>query len=47
MAKEKIEIPDGMVQVEYIIDGEFAKKGEKILVTKERADDLREAGYIK
>lgn len=45
--ESKVVIPEGMVQVEYILDGEFAKIGETIIVSIERANDLKEAGYIK
>jgi hypothetical protein len=38
---------EDLVTVEYIKDGEQAKKGEKIKVTNERAEALRAAGYIK
>lgn len=47
MAKSKVEVQEGFVEVEYIQDGEFAKTGEKIIVTIERATDLKTAGYIK
>jgi hypothetical protein len=36
-----------LVSVTYIKDGSKAKKGESILVTKERAQILKELGFIK
>lgn len=36
-----------MVSVTYIKDGSKAKKGETIIVSTERAEILKELGYIK
>ena len=48
MAKEeKKQATEGMVYVTYTKDGSKAKKGEEVLVTVERAEVLKELGYIK
>ena len=47
MATSKKETAAGYVYVTYIKDGSKAKKGEEVLVTIERAEQLKELGFIK
>ena len=47
MAKESTKAPEGSVSVTYIKDGTKAKKGETVIVSNERAEVLKELGYIK
>ena len=47
MAKEEKQAPEGYVYVTYIKDGSKAKKGEEVCVLIERAEVLKELGYIK
>ncbi len=47
MAKEAKNIPDGMIEVTFIRDGNKVKVGETSIVSEQRAKDLESAGWIK